>query len=950
MELQKLKQANEIYQLMANKTIEQAMASLKTYSDLDQEVKQLVISLIKNAQQSSEFFDQKVAHHYNAKTFKVWQPGDIIGDYELLEPIGQGGMSTVFKAQRVNSDTQKPVAIKILSLENNTSELKAKYIAEQHILASLSHPNIIDFHHGENTEVGDAYIVMELLDEGLSIDAYCKQQQLGTKLKIALMIQATDAIQFAHNHLIIHSDLKPSNIMINNSGQLKVLDFGIAKLISPQTQGNDLHDEKAQQNTLLALTPSYASPEQINGHNIDVTTDVFSLAAVAVALITDQQPFPIDRVIKSCQTDTNHVRQLLKTHNVDKNLSNVLMKALHHDRTQRYANMFALREDFQAWMAQKPVTASGDSWWYRLQCFAKRRTALFSLSIVLLLTVTTAIVGLSWQNQAIKMEAQKADAVKQFMLDSFSVTDPNISQGIDLSTKDLLRLAAQKIDEQQNIDSYIHFELYQAMAKANGRLGYYTEAIELLEKALKIQTGEQHSLALLAQYYLSSGKRDELTTLLANIQENLFDSPTDRAMFKRVRVLNLAQAGDYEQALSHFGYLDQWIKGPLDEIKNQAVLAEVYYLKGQSEKSIEIIETVKKAHPLPETHVLNLGLNTDLVEYHDRIGNFTEALDLTKQNIALYQKILGDQHPNLGQAYNALSVFQRLAGDLSAALSAAEQSKTIFRQRYGDSSEGLSQALSNAGMAYYYLDKPDKAIEEFTASADMLIKIFSAQHPEAINAQANLAMILNATGHPEQALPQLQEIYNTEVQTLGATHRSPLMTQQALALTLSNLSQHDEAIRIAQENLSVVKQNFASRDNMLNGSVSILARVLFNAEQYETALPHFMSVIESSAEGNQNNKARFLKYVAKSHAQLNNSDQANQFYQQWTDQLQNLYGVTDPQYLQALLDWAQWLTQVDQASKASELINQVSDAIENHDIKTDALIQHLSELNLNSNN
>lgn len=944
MELNKLKQASDIYQLMSDKTIEQALQTLNTYRDLDDDVRQLVISLIHNAQQSSAYFNEKVAGQFSNKSVKIWQVGDHIGDYELLAPIGQGGMSMVFKAKRINSDTQKPVAIKIFSVGYNSPELRAKFVDEQKILASLSHPNIIAFHHGETTDDGDAYIVMELLHDGLAIDQYCQQHDLNNKSIVTLMIQALKAIQYAHNHLIIHRDIKPSNIIVSKSGQLKVLDFGIAKLLKPAKpdESDDINGD--EQPTLVALTPSFASPEQIAGDAIDITSDVFSLAAVLVTLLSGEQPFPADRMLKACQNDYDHVRTLLNKHGVDRDLSNILLQALHPDKTQRYANAFALQEDLQAWLSQKPVTATGDSWWYRLRCFIQRRTALFGLSVVLFLTVISSIIGLSWQNKTIKLEAQKANAVKQFMLDAFSVTDPNVSQGVDLSAKDILKVAAQKIDDRQNIDQKIQFELYQALALAHGRLGFYTEAIDLLNKTLAIDATDQHSFALMAQYLLASGSRDDLQNLLVQTQEDQFDLPEDRAIFKRVRVLNLAQAGDYEQALKHFNLLDKWSQEPLDQVKNQAVLAEVYYLKGESEKSIEIIEAVKKAHPLPETHILNLGLNTDLVEYHDRVGNFSEALSLAKRNIELYDAILGDRHPNLGQAYNALSVFERLDGNLPEALKAAQKSEQIYRERYGDSSEGLSQALSNAGMVHYYLDDKDESLKLFKASADMLIDIFSAEHPEAINAQANLAIILNATGHPEESLALSQKIYAIEVKTLGEYHRSPLMTQRSMALTLASLERYDEAIAMAEENLDSVNKHFNDRQNMIDVTRSVLARVFYMAGQYEEAIPHFIKVLESPAQADENNMAQFTQLVAKSHWQLNNHDKANEYYAKWTEKLAQIYGQTDQKYLAAQLEWAKQLHSINQFEQAQVLTEAVREIVSTHQIDDEDIHKQLKEL------
>ncbi len=941
MDLNKLKEANRIYELLAEKTIDEAMSQLNTYDDIDKEVLKLVKSLINNSQQPSVYFDQQVSQHYQPMSNKTWQVGDHIGGYELLELIGQGGMSMVYKAKRNASETQKPVAIKLFNLPTNNPDLKARFQAEQTILSELSHPNVIEFHHGENTPDGESFIVMELIDQGLPIDEYVKRKKLSTQQIIALLIPATEALQYAHNHLIIHRDIKPSNILISDNGQLKVLDFGIAKLMNPK-QNQAADDDN--NNTLLALTPSFASPEQINAKKVDVTTDVFSLAAVAVYLLTGKQPFPANRMLKSCQEDEAHLRQVVHTHINDQDLRNVLIKALHQESKYRYDNMFAFNEDLSAWLAKKPVTASHDSWWYRLNRFAIRRTALFTTSVVLCLTIVAAVVALSLQNQAIKLEAQKADAVKQFMLDSFSVTDPNISQGVDLSTRDLLRLAGNKMAVDDDMDEVIKVELYVALALANGRLGYYPEAIALLNDAIALQPDNEQAIAMLAQYLFNAGEIETVKQLLTKHQEDSFSSSANQSALKRVRINVLAQAGEYEPAFTLFESLQKLESTKMDVLINQALLAEVYYLKGESDRSIEILQQLKTNHPLPATDVFTLGLNSDLVQYHDRMGNFTAAKELTLSNITAYREILGDEHPDLGLAYNSLSAFQRLEGNLDDALDSAEISEQIYLKRYGNSSEGLAQALSNKGVAYYYNKQPELAINYLTQATDMLADIFGQDHLETMSARGNLAIILNASGKPEAALPLLKQIYDIELKTLGKNHRSTLYTQRSIALTMGNLGQFDEAISHAKESIQILTEHFPNSTHNLINAHSILGRIYFMAGEHHLAIEQNLLHIQNWTEGNENNYARSLQLIANSHQALANNKQAHEYFQKWTDHLAKIYGEADVKHLEGLLEWATQSKLMADPNRTNELTNRIEFILTENDLKLDEIQAKLDQL------
>ncbi|MFC3195440.1 protein kinase [Marinicella sediminis] len=937
MDLNKLKQANDIFELLAGKESEVALQQLNTYEHLDDEVLELVKSLINNHQQDSIYFSQQVSQLIPESPDCAFVSGDTLGGYQLLEVVGHGGMSTVFKANRIDSDSQKSVAIKVFSLSEQNTELQTRFLAEQKILASLNHPNIVDFHHGETTTDGQSYLVMELLENALPLDAHVSQNKLTVRQIIALIRQAAEGLMFAHNHLIIHRDIKPSNLLITPQEQLKILDFGIAKLLTPGKQ----HDPSQ---TLMALTPHYASPEQINAGQIDVTSDVFSLAAVAVYLLTGQQPFPANRLLNNCLHDEAHVNDLLNQALNDRDLRQILRKALSHDRTRRYQNMFAFDDDLANWLASKPVTATADSWWYRLNRFAVRRRALFTTLVLLLLTVITAVSGLSWQNQAIRREAQKADAVKEFMLNAFSVTNPNTSQGVDLSTRDLLKQAAAKITDDQNMDRETRLELYQAMANAHGNLGYYPEAINLLNTALELDPGNESSLALLVQYNFVSGQIKAVNEQLADIHEMGFSDPSHKAAIKRVRSNILAQAGEHEQAMLEFELLSHIPLNPKDEAHNQALLAEIHYLNGQSEQSIAILEKLKADLQLPETDVFILKINSDLVQYHDRVGQYSKARELTEQNISTFQKILGDQHPDLGLAYNSLSVFQRLEGQLKEALDSAEKSKQLYRQRYGEVSEGLAQAHSNAGMVYYLEQDFDQAVDSFTIATEMLIGIFSPSHPEALAAQYNLATILNAIGRSAEAITILETIYQIELDNLGISHRSPLFTQQSMALTLAKLERHDEAIKQSRANLQTVKAHYADRAGFILQSRNVLARVLYMAGEYQEASALFTQNINQWTEGNENERANMLKLNAMSLWHLNQATEGNRYFQLWLTQLKTLYGPTDEKHLSAMLEWAR-LIKNDDPTQSSALSQSVRQIITDHNLDYPAINQQLNTIN-----
>ena len=280
------KQASEVYAEVYELSAKQALAHIYGIKNITAEVRKAVITLINAGSQASQYFQDNITPHYNvtidnSQSFKV---GQTLDEYELLQELGHGGMSQVFKAKRIHSEQQTYVAIKIFAPRENTKELFDHFINEQKILSELSHPHIVKMLHGGMTGDQTAYLVMELIDQALPLDKYCTNKSQNDKIK--LIAQCADTLAYSHANLIIHRDLKPDNILVNQNDELKIVDFGIAKLIN-----NDLSGNKT---TIMALTPSYAAPEQINSQQISVKTDIFSLAVVALDLLTEENPLPND--------------------------------------------------------------------------------------------------------------------------------------------------------------------------------------------------------------------------------------------------------------------------------------------------------------------------------------------------------------------------------------------------------------------------------------------------------------------------------------------------------------------------------------------------------------------------------------------------------------------------------------------------------------------------------
>lgn len=318
--------------------------------------------------------------------------------YELIEKIGQGGMGDVYLAQRKNKAVQQYVAIKILHKSDHMSE--KRFMQEMRILSKLSHQNISQFIDADYLANGRPYVVMEYT-QGQRITDYCQRKKLSINARIALFIKLCQAVQHAHRRLVIHRDIKPDNVLVNENGQLKLLDFGIAKVI----EDSNYHKTQTE---MGVMTPAYASPEQLFGHKIGTTSDVYSLGVLLYELLTGVRPYQgqynspvayaktlenqeIDKPSAKL-TQLNHDKKtVLKTRNLNRwirrvsgDLDKIVLKALQFDTSQRYFTVMELIDDLNRYRRKRPVLAQNPSLYYVMNKFVVRNSLYITLFLMLL--------------------------------------------------------------------------------------------------------------------------------------------------------------------------------------------------------------------------------------------------------------------------------------------------------------------------------------------------------------------------------------------------------------------------------------------------------------------------------------------------------------------------------------------------------------------------------------
>ena len=341
--------------------------------------------------------------------------GDKIGPYLVLEQAGQGGMGTVYRAVR-DDDYHQQVAIKLVKRDLETDILLARFRQERQVLALLNHPNIARLLDGGTTADGRPYLVMEWVD-GVPITEYCRTRNLPLRRRLDLFLSVCHAVAHAHGNLVVHRDLKPSNILITPEGVPKLLDFGIAKIVSPEPCPEGVTMTMAG---ALALTPEYASPEQVRGEPATTATDIYSLGAVLYELLSAARPHrfetrtpgEVERVI--CTGDVLRPSVAAGAGGVPArelrgDLDNIVLKALEKDRSRRYSHVEELAGDLRRYLEGRPVLARPGSFSYRASRFVRRNKALVGTMAAVGLALTLGLGMSLWQAREARRERQAAE-------------------------------------------------------------------------------------------------------------------------------------------------------------------------------------------------------------------------------------------------------------------------------------------------------------------------------------------------------------------------------------------------------------------------------------------------------------------------------------------------------------------------------------------------------------
>ena len=724
--------------------------------------------------------------------------GEVVGPWRLVARLGRGGMGEVWAAERDDGEFTQRAAVKLVRGGLDGRVILARFVRERQILAGLSHPHIARLLDGGRAADGRPYFAMELV-EGLPITAHCAERSLEVEERLRLFLAACDAVEAAHRRLIVHRDLKPSNIFVTGAGEVKLLDFGIAKLLDAEDEESDLTRAGGRM-----LTPRYAAPEQIRGAPATTAADVYSLgvvlfellagdaahrrdeatpAALVAGLERETVERPSEVVLKNTGDDLRSARAArLAARRLAGDLDTIVLAALHAEPERRYASVAALADDVRRHLEGRPIAARRDSVGYRAAKFVGRHRIAVAASFLVLASLVGGLSVALWQARRAERaardataSARRAERVKEFLVGLFEVADPDQSGGVEISARDLVEQAGARLEVELSSEPRILADLLETVARIDHALGRLEAASALAERAAALRRAElaaddpalASADATLGAVRMAQGRLEEADDLIAPALARLEKTELPASpLLARVR--------------SDYGHLLFW-QGKVEAAEREE--RRVY----ESFRDQLGVGSVQAA-----IHLRNLGV---LLDELDRVA---EAEVAYRDSQRVLEQALGREHPILAESYLNLAVLMQRLGRFDEAEALYLRSLAIRRARLGGDHLATGNSLQLYALFLLQRDRLDESEALYREALAIFTRI-NPRHFEVGKCKNGLALIASKRGDPGAAaelLVEVEELFRAE---LGEAHPFTWMVRGNRAVQLAALGRLDEAEAIQRE-------------------------------------------------------------------------------------------------------------------------------------------------------
>jgi serine/threonine-protein kinase len=717
--------------------------------------------------------------------------------------------------------------------------------------------------------------------EGEPITAHADRLRLSIDERLLLFEEVCDAVQYAQRHLVVHRDLKPSNILVTAEGRVKLLDFGIAKLIGDADDGDAA---PLTQRGGMLMTPGYAAPEQIEGRPVTTATDVYALGVILYELLAGAHPHgarrtpallvravletdaraltdsvaaapraaveasvePATDVCALRRTSPRALRRRLRG-----DLENIVARALERDPARRYPTAEALLDDLRRHRSNLPVSAHRPAWSYRAAKFVARHRVPVAAAALLVLAIGAGVAGIVWQSRETARAASRATAVKEFLVELFESSDPDAAPGRELSARDVLARGAERVTREMGGEPEVQAELLRTIGGIQTELGEYAAARPLLDSALVIAE---------RTFGADSPEAVECLTSLASVAYWSSDPAEAESLFRRAEAIERGRrnpsdirlatiASGLAATLNRLGRTseaeplyreaierDRRARGEdhpavLSDLGNLAVFLED---SGRFAEAIEAHQQVldRRRRVLPPGHSeIALSLH-NLGHAFFRDGRYAAADSTLRDAVAMRRALYDGPHPLLVGSLTTLAQVRTNVADYAGAESLLAEAREMASHVFGADHQEIGRLINESAILAYQADDLATAAARFRASIAVFERSLPADHPTLATLRSNLAKVDQQRGAYEAALGTYEEVLALRRDKLGGDHPQVAASLNDVGTTLRLMGRPLDAAARHREALALQARSLGSDHPSLDTSMHLLATALRDARAF----------------------------------------------------------------------------------------------------------------------
>lgn len=782
--------------------------------------------------------------------------GSRIGAFELREVVGQGAMGTVFKGNRADGQFDQVVAIKLMKPLLINPTFRNFFERERQILAKLNHPNIARLYDGGFTEDGRPFFTMEWVSGNNLID-YCKVKNLGLNERLNLFGQVCRAVRYAHQSLIAHLDLKPQNIIINDEGQVKLLDFGVSRMVE------EGFDEES------GFTLAYAAPEQIERNNPSTVSDIYALGVILFELLNGYHPF--ERLFKNPQelkeailkgnATSFKLSEMFGKVRFSNDLELICRKAMEVLPQHRYASVDELGRDLNDFRNDHPITAHAKTWTYQAQKYLRRNRTVLAVAnsafLILLAMGLYYTLQLREQRNIAQAEAKRANQITNLITDVFSAADPNIGGADTITAVQLLDEGLKNLEKNLGDDPALFADMLLRLGPVYLSLGQYEKAKNAIDQAYTINSQSQETP-------VETLARNEILISSSFFMYGVLDS----SVYYSERAINrLIASGIHEGELLSSALLE---------------LGTAYYDMANYQKADSILteglRLSRMVNSLPDIELATLlhmkGATARKLDHLDSAQNYLN------ESLRMKQQLFDEPHLEIAYSYNFFGSLYQDMGDYERALEYVKNSLDQREAILGQYHVETVASMGNLARTYIRLGKPEEAVPLYKTAIGVVDSIFGKTHYYYGALNGSLGNAYYAAGDLKNAREVFEigrQMYDELLSEKDPRKATPRVNLGKIAM---DEGRYEDAKSLFSESLEIRKELLPEGDIQIAQSQQALGESLLAMGDFSTAIDYFEEALltfQTDSMSNVDRVAKINKLLAETYLQIGDQEKAS-FY------------------------------------------------------------------------